>query len=704
MTTFAQSFEDGIYKIHWAWNGRGYMVFHADYPTEAKLADVTLNGYQNSHFSTTAEEPMSLYWYLITGADSKQYLFNADTGLFLNVSDVAADAAKANLLSETADTPIEIVTNTSADYTLYGTYNGVRYFLSSGCGQPSKTGHPVRWSTNTGDLSDGGTPLQLIPVTDVTIDPTILAVAKEAVGFTAVEPEPEPEPEVPAVKWYRLKESTRSEYMNVASFDPAYEQGAYGMVNIAPYAESDAQIFTMEDAGDGKVYLRTKNDYYVTCGAWNVNVSPSAKEALIFEETSVDGATAYYIHASSQASKGFKIGGVSDGNGGFSQDYYVYCDAPQDLWAKWILEEVAAEPAPDVNEPDAEILAKVDALLALNGVGYPKQSRRIMLQDVLETYKNDVNEANYNALRDSIDSYYASTEITLPTAGKYYSITAVAPNGKDLYFDYNGTELTLVERTEATELPLSALFKFENYGPNKFRIWANDSTYLVYSHGEGSNISWMTENTASKTGVQNVSDTLAVEEMGQITFSKILKGGNVSANNDALFGLMQWNSMRGIRTENSEYVNGCLVINASTGDFDASDAPFYKQNTNGNYYTSALRIEDAVFPALTVSEPVTIDLINDTWTPALRDTWYSAEYLTKEYNNGAYTIKITDNNSCYIENGAFRLAGNGSKITLPAFDFNVEKIEVVRHGKVRRAKLFYLRDRVGKAAKVKEKI
>ena len=33
----------------------------------------------------------------------------------------------------------------------------------------------------------------------------------------------------------------------------------------------------------------------------------------------------------------------------------------------------------------------------------------------------------------------------------------------------------------------------------------------------------------------------------------------------------------------------------------------------------------------------------------------------------------------------------------------IEKIEVVRHGKVRRAKLYYLRDKVGKAAKIKEK-
>ncbi len=35
---------------------------------------------------------------------------------------------------------------------------------------------------------------------------------------------------------------------------------------------------------------------------------------------------------------------------------------------------------------------------------------------------------------------------------------------------------------------------------------------------------------------------------------------------------------------------------------------------------------------------------------------------------------------------------------------NVDSVQVIRHGKVRRAKLYYLRDRVGKAAKVKEDI
>ena len=46
--------------------------------------------------------------------------------------------------------------------------------------------------------------------------------------------------------------------------------------------------------------------------------------------------------------------------------------------------------------------------------------------------------------------------------------------------------------------------------------------------------------------------------------------------------------------------------------------------------------------------------------------------------------------------------GVGVEKTWPVHSPIVDKIEVVRRGKARRAKLFYLRDRVGKAAKVKE--
>lgn len=48
--------------------------------------------------------------------------------------------------------------------------------------------------------------------------------------------------------------------------------------------------------------------------------------------------------------------------------------------------------------------------------------------------------------------------------------------------------------------------------------------------------------------------------------------------------------------------------------------------------------------------------------------------------------------------------GVGVERTFPVNSPKIDRIEVVRHGKVRRAKLYYLRDRVGKAAKIKEKL
>ena len=48
--------------------------------------------------------------------------------------------------------------------------------------------------------------------------------------------------------------------------------------------------------------------------------------------------------------------------------------------------------------------------------------------------------------------------------------------------------------------------------------------------------------------------------------------------------------------------------------------------------------------------------------------------------------------------------GVGVEKIFPVHSPNVAKVDVVRKGKVRRAKLYYLRDRVGKSSKVKERI
>ena len=48
--------------------------------------------------------------------------------------------------------------------------------------------------------------------------------------------------------------------------------------------------------------------------------------------------------------------------------------------------------------------------------------------------------------------------------------------------------------------------------------------------------------------------------------------------------------------------------------------------------------------------------------------------------------------------------GVGVEKVFPVYSPSIEKVEIVRSGSVRRAKLYYLRGRVGKAAKIKEKI
>ncbi len=78
----------------------------------------------------------------------------------------------------------------------------------------------------------------------------------------------------------------------------------------------------------------------------------------------------------------------------------------------------------------------------------------------------------------------------------------------------------------------------------------------------------------------------------------------------------------------------------------------------------------------------------------------------KERTQAFEGVILKRQNSGVRETFTVRKSSNGVGVekTWPLHSPIVEKIEVIRHGKARRAKLFYLRDRVGKRAKLKEVI
>ena len=176
--------EDGVYRIYWKQDNRGYLAYHNSYPTKGVLADVTLGNHGSKHFNS-ATDPVELEWYLITSDGGNKYLFSAYNGKFLSYSEESADAAKAAYFDAARPCPITIENNTSYSgyYIIKANVDGTDCLLSSGCGTASRTGYPIRWNSNiSGDMSDGGSPLIFVKVIDFPVDEAILAQAEAAIN------------------------------------------------------------------------------------------------------------------------------------------------------------------------------------------------------------------------------------------------------------------------------------------------------------------------------------------------------------------------------------------------------------------------------------------------------------------------------------------------------------------------------------------
>ena len=159
MAQDATTYENGVYKIFWDWDDRGYLTYHADYPNDPQLAGVTLGNYGSSHYSLN-DAGIQLSWYLYTSETTgKTYLIEATTGKFVTIdlNTVIGNGKKCVLSSEVsryAQFVLKATTNIEAYMLSYENYN-----FCSGCGS-AKGNNPVRFATD--GQTDGGIPFVFV--------------------------------------------------------------------------------------------------------------------------------------------------------------------------------------------------------------------------------------------------------------------------------------------------------------------------------------------------------------------------------------------------------------------------------------------------------------------------------------------------------------------------------------------------------------
>ena len=238
-------------------------------------------------------------------------------------------------------------------------------------------------------------------------------------------------------------------------------------------------------------------------------------------------------------------------------------------------------PEPD-NTPSEEtvaLIATVKELLAKNTIGYPTEAAREAILAALAKAEENPTAAAGTALSTALDAYYGATDIILPEDGKKYTFTAVW--GDNEYYLYNdGGTIAVAARGEG-ELPESAKFvcEYNADADRKYQFKTADyAYYLAYPSFGGKN--WLEGE--SLTGLEAESNKTTM-----FNVTKILAGGSVSSTNEALFGLVQLDGCRGIRTDNGADELGPIVIKHSAQTFDGASGPFYNEN-----FTSAFRIEE----------------------------------------------------------------------------------------------------------------
>ena len=137
----------------------------------------------------------------------------------------------------------------------------------------------------------------------------------------------------PSGEQYRIKVSTTShakygQYLHVNSYNTP---GNSTNLGVSEWAESNNQIFTLEDAGNGIYYLRTADGYYVKCGTtnigkyWNVYAySATEKTPIYFDYTDANN---FYIRDNDKMTGANHSSSMVNNSYFKVEDSNIFCDA-----------------------------------------------------------------------------------------------------------------------------------------------------------------------------------------------------------------------------------------------------------------------------------------------------------------------------------------------------------------------------------------
>ena len=249
------------------------------------------------------------------------------------------------------------------------------------------------------------------------------------------------------------------------------------------------------------------------------------------------------------------------------------------------------EPEDGPSEATIALIAEAKELLHNSGVGYPAETPRATLQAAIAVAEADPTSANGATLDVAMENYIAATDIILPQAGKTYTFTAVYGNKECYIYNNNGT-LAVANRNG--EIPVNGQFVCEYNANDEYKFQfktADNKYYLAYPSIGGKG--WL--DNESETGLETISGNVT-----KFNINKIVAGGEVSATNEALFGLVRLDGYRGYDNSKKTDSYGPIVVKHTNNTFDGASDAFYKEEV-----TSAFRIEEV--GASTAIEEIAIE-------------------------------------------------------------------------------------------------